>query len=247
MRKKLVLYLSAITVVILPIIAGPVQTQDQLLRILTQARSLVEQGRTADALKILNEASAAVVALETENLILKEEFLWETAMSNLDFSNQLTVQGQYIEYARMACECWKRYINWYSSLPSEQKARLGQRIRINMATAFLGNSIIRMGEPRRLFEEYAEISEPEFFGPDALALWKSWLYACPDMVPVPSAARTTELRRRKICDSECTEYWVIYADTLALWAQKANLSQLVRERKLREAEQIKQIAEECQH
>jgi len=222
------------------------QPSRSLSEILREVRELIGQERITDALELLDEVRVSAAMLERETLILQEEFLWEAAMLQLEFANHLTNREQYLEYARRAYVAWKDYVGWYHNLSVEDKKRLGSNhTRIKAASAHLGNSIIRMGEPRTLFREYADIHDVSYLGTDAIELWKHWLYACPEMQPVKSSERSAELRRRKICDEKCKEDWLAYGETLKEWASVEFLRTSVRERKLREADQIKQEAERC--
>jgi hypothetical protein len=221
---------------------------NDLSTILNRTRQLISEGKITEALELLQEVGKRIDIMETENLKMQEEFLWERAMHHLDFSNKLTNRDQYIAYATLAHEYWRDYINWYERLFPENRAKLPKsNIRIKMATAHLGNCIIRMGEPRRLFQEYSEISNVDYLGVDAIDLWKSWLYACPDMRPVQSSERTIELRRKKICDESCKEDWISYADIVDQWAKVENLNANARLQRLREVNQIKETAKRCQY
>jgi len=223
------------------------QQKSGLLAILDEAEQLKEQGRTTEALKLLDKVD--IVSLEKETLILQEKFLWARAMSNLDFADELRNRNQYIPYAERAHGYWQEYINWYHQLSKQNKDKLDSlgHKRIKMATAHLGNSIIRMEEPRRLFKEYSDIRDVQYLGEDAIDLWEHWLYACPDMKPIKLLEYTDELLWTKVCNNKCTNDWLYYAETLAEWAQVEYLREEVRGRKLEEAYRIKEIAENCQN
>ena len=211
---------------------------------LNEVRQLISGGNLTEALDRLERVQRDATALERENLDLQEEFLWQAAIVPLDFAQQLTNQGQYHVYARRSMEGWKEYVRWYDQLTPGQRGQLGfGRDRINKATAHLGNAIVRMEQPLLLFDEYADIPGILYLGPDAIALWKNWLYACPDWVP--PGERSASVRRRIICTAECGEQWSIYASTLAEWAREYRLRALVRERYLRETEQINEASQSC--
>ena len=67
------------------------------------------------------------------------------------------------------------------------------------------------------------------------------------MQTVQSSKRTTELHRKKICDENCKEDWLSYADILDQWAKVENLNANARSQRLREVSQIKETAQRCQH
>src|ERR1019366_7556701 len=113
--------------------------------------------------------------------------------------------------------------------------------RTQAVTAFLGNADLRMEDPRKLFEDYSNVPDVTFLGTDAIELWKNTLYTCPNWQPVSPDERG-DLRRRKICSDSCTEDWRVYASTLDEWAKSFYLRSTVKESKLREATQIKEIA-----
>lgn len=223
------------------------QQKRSLSTILHEAEQLKKQGKTTEALKKLEEFD--IVSLEKENLILQEKFLWARAMYNLDFADELCNRNQYIAYAKIARGYWQNYINWYHQLSKQNKDMLDSlgHKRIKMATAHLGNSIIRMEEPRRLFKEYCDIPDVQYLGFNAIDLWEHWLYACPDMQPIKLLECTDELLQTKVCNNKCTNDWLYYAETLAEWAQVEYLREEVRGRKLEEAYRIKEIAENCQN
>src|SRR5208337_4885146 len=121
---------------------------------------------------------------------------------------------------------WDDYIKWFDRLSDAQKAKLpADRVRINVATRYLGNAIILMEEQQVLFDEYKNISRVEYLGTDAIELWKNTLYQCPDWRPV--ADRTSRARRAKICTEDCTGEWLAYAGTLSEWAGKYTLRTFV--------------------
>lgn len=211
---------------------------------LVQVRQLIAEGKLTEALDRLERALIDGTVLERENLVLQEEFQWQAAMAPLDFAQQLTYQDQFRAYAKRSVERWERYIDWYHQLTPDEREQLASgHNRINMATAHLGNAMVRMGQPSLFFDRYANIPDILYLGPDAIALWKQWLYACPEWVPAPE--RTAALRRRKICTEECKEPWLIYAETLEEWAMSFPLRESVRARSLREASQIHEASQSC--
>lgn len=211
---------------------------------LLQVRQLIAEGKLTEALDRLERALIDGTVLERENLVLQEEFQWQAAMAPLDFAQQLTFQDQFRAYAQRSMEGWERYINWYHQLTPDERDQLGSgHNRINMATAHLGNATVRMGQPSLFFDRYANIPDILYLGPDAIALWKQWLYACPEWIP--ATERSAALRRRKICTEECMEPWLIYAETLKEWAMSFPLRESVRARSLREASQIHEASQSC--
>lgn len=208
---------------------------------LARARQLIQAGDTTQALALLDEAFKEK---ESENLDLREELLFERANDYLTFAQIVSSPSQYQYYAGHARQRLLDYIDWFNRL-SPANAKSLSNSRIHTVTAFLGNADIRMDDPRKLFQDYSNISSVAFLGPDAIELWKSTLYTCPNWQAVSSEARgDPRLRKRKIC--ACTEEWRVYAATLADWAKSFNLREVVRKSKLREAQQITQIADQCE-
>jgi len=206
---------------------------------------LIQAGNTTEALALLDKALEETTEIESENLDLREELLFEAAGANLEFAQTLSNPPQYRFYAEKARARLLDYVAWFKGLSPANVNKL-TRNRIETVTAFLGNADIRMGDQRKLFEDYGNIPNVTFLGPDAIELWKSTLYTCPNWQPVSSEERgDPKLRRRKICSDTCTEDWRVYASTLEEWAKVFYLRATVRESKLRDAKQIKQIAEHC--
>jgi hypothetical protein len=220
--------------------------QQTLVDSLKQAQEFIKAGKIPDALTLLDETKDTALSIETENLALKEDILWQTAMAHLDFSAVLTNAAQYKHYAALAREQWIEYINWFDDLSDADRAKLpANHVRINAATRHWGNAIIRMEERRRVFEDYSNISRVEDLGTEAIELWKNTLYECPDWRPV--ADRTPRIRQERICTKDCKDEWLAYADTLTEWADKVNLRQRVQAKYIREANQIREAANTCQN
>lgn len=212
---------------------------------LSEVRELIADGNFTQALDRLERARIDATVLEREQLVLQEEFLWQNAITPLDFAQKLTNKRQFRAYAKRSMEGWNDYVNWYHHLTPAQRTQLGSgNDRINKATAHLGNALVRMEEYSLLFEKYADIPAIRYLGPDAIKLWKHWLYACPNWVPVKE--RTAARRRRKICTEECGDRWLIYADTLEEWANTYRLRNSVRRRLLREVKQISDASQSCE-
>jgi len=229
---------------------APSQTLNQQSRIqslvdsLNRAQELIKTGKVPDALALLDETREKALVVETENLTLKEEVLWQTATANLDFSQLLTNPEQFKRYASDARDRWLDYINWFDGLSDKDRAKLPpSHIRINMATRFLGNASVRMGDRRRLLDDYKNIPRVEYLGLEAIELWKDTLYQCPDWLPVTD--RTARLRREKVCAEDCQAEWVAYAATLSEWATKYKLRKAARDSYFLEAKQIQEAAERC--
>jgi len=245
MTRLKFLFIFILVLLLVPCTNSNPQETSEISRILRQARQLISENRIIDALELFEEVSIGLVMID-KNPISQEEFLWERAMLYLDFANQLTNRNQYIEYAKRAHSYWCDYIGWYDDLSPEDREKLGNwHIRIKKATAHLGNSTIRMEEPILIFEDYPVICKAEDLGVDAIKLWKHWLYACPEMIPVNSSERTAELRRRKICNVNCTDHWLCYAEILYEWAELEDLRPSVRNLKQKEARQIEDAAKTC--
>lgn len=220
------------------------QSTQSLLSSLAKAQHLISVGRIPDALEVLKNLATAASALQRDNLRLKEEVLWQSAMAHLDFAQQLINQDQRNHYAARARDHWLQYIQWFDTLSDGEKANLPSgNMRINQAVRFLGNSLVVMRDQRRLLHEYMNIPRPQYLGVDAIELWKDILYSCPDWSE--SRPRTASLRRAKICSQECKEDWIAYGAALKDWAKEYNLRNVARERYLREAEQIQQESARC--
>lgn len=209
---------------------------------LVQAREKIEEGQPTEGLALLDQALAAATGIEGQNLSLRERLLFEAASANLEFAGALKNREQYRVYAGKARRQFLDYTKWFAGLSSADKKLVANRTQT--VTAFLGNADLRMEDQRKLFEDYSNIPDVTFLGTDAIELWKNTLYTCPDWQPVSPDERG-DLRRRKICSDSCTEDWRVYASTLEDWAKSFPLRTTVKESKLREAGQIKEIAEHC--
>lgn len=216
----------------------------ELTRVLAEAQRLLDQGRTMEALEVLEQAAELATDLEVRNLVLQEEVLWQAAMSNLDFAQELTNQTQYRIYAQRARDLWKAYIEWYADLSPEERKQLPRRNRrIEAATRHLGNANVRSEDLANVFADYADIPEAAFLGTEALRLWKSILYRCPDWRPVE---QTGALRREKICSEECGEEWLTYADVLKEWSTASQAGPASKRSASRETEEITRVADSCE-
>jgi hypothetical protein len=218
-------------------------SERKVIALLGEIRALIASGRSTDALDKIDYGVDIVGACRKKKLELSEEYYWEAGIQNLEFADRLTNQKAYRDQARKARTKWNDYISWYAELAPEDRGLLSSgHSRIQKATALLGAALLRMEEPRDLLEDYEQIADPSFLGVDAITIWKEWLYRCPDW---RSTARTTAIRRQKICNSECRSDWEAYADALAEWAANANLTQAAKARALRQTEQIRQDAAAC--
>jgi len=233
-----------------PIVSPPPQTRDQesktqsLLADLGKAQQLIKDGKIPDALELLEAATKAAAEIELKNLALREDILWQAAMAHLEFAQQLTNADQRKHFASSASDLWLTYIHWFHTLSDAEKSKLPpSNSRINAATRHLGNAIVLAGDLPRLFDEYMRIPRAEYLGTDAIDLWKSSLYRCPDWGPADQ--RTAAHRRAKICNEECKDHWLAYAATLREWAEKYNLRKAAKDSYIREAEQIQKDAERC--
>lgn len=223
-----------------------VMGQSQLSKTLSKIRTELKNGNITNALDLFDEVSENQELLKKEEIKIQEVFLWERAMTNLDFANKLKNTTQYVSYAEKAYEYWNNYISWFNDLTTEQRSTIPkENQRIKMAVAHMGNSIIRMHKPEILFEEYVKVPDPTYFGTNAFDLWKSWLYALPIYKPISSAERTTTLRNRLICNENCKDKWRDYADMLQEWAEKERLTTTAKRSYLREATQIINIYDNC--
>lgn len=245
LRYKLVIV--AVAALVGHAVAAP--PQNNLLSLLQKAQTLVEDGRITEALTVLDEGQALAANQPRKNVTAVERYRWEVAITHLDFANQLTNSAQYREYARRARQKWKEYIDWYTRLSAEERSVL-PAVRIMAASQHLGNSIIRTEEPRDLFTEYADIQDARYLNSESLDLWKTWLYACPEMRPVASRARSAQLRAEKVC--LCCEEWRLYAEVLQEWAEanwesSRNITPPSRtlSRRLRESGQVFEAINQC--
>jgi hypothetical protein len=213
---------------------------------LKQAQELIKAGKIPDALTLLDETKHSAIEYEIANLALKEDILWQTAEAHSDFSTVLTNAEQYKHYAGLARGQWKDYIDWFDGLSDGERAKLpAGHVRINAATRHWGNATIRMDEHWLLFDDYNGISRIEDLGTEAIELWKNTLYECPEWHPVPD--RTPSVRREKICSKDCKDQWLAYADTIKMWADKANLRKPAQAVYMREAAQINEEANACKN
>ena len=247
-RKQTIIVAIGWSILMLVIASNLGQPSDRVLTTLLAVREHIRNDNITEALQILENAQIDNAVLGRTNLKVQEEYLWQAAITPSDFAAQLTYRLQYQAYAKRSMERWKNYIDWYHRLSSEQKNQLRPgHIRINKATAHLGNAIVRMEQYELLFDEYANIPDITYVGPDAIKLWKHWLYACSDWIPMPSSERSSEARKRIICTEQCRDYWLDYADTLEEWAGVYSLRTAVRNRRLREVSQIREVSKTCEY
>ena len=244
LRYKLVIVAAAL---VGHAVAAPLQ--NNLSSLLQEAQTLIEDGRITEALTVLNEGQALAANLTLENITAVERYRWEVAITHLDFANQLTNPDQYREYASRARQKWKEYIDWYTLLSADERSVL-PAVRIMAASQHLANSIIRTEKPRNLFTEYADIPDARYLNSESLDLWKTWLYACPEMRPVAPQDRTPQLRAEKVC--RCPEEWFVYAEVLqewteANWESSQNITPPRRTltRRLRESGQVFEAINQC--
>ena len=243
---------ACLGIALLSAAAGGVASSD-LSEILLEAQRLIEEQRVTEALEVLDEGRDLAASLEQENLVTMELYLWQAAITHLDFASQLTNQEQYREYADRSRQRWEAYIDWYGKLTDQQKKSLpAKNVRIMKATVHLANSLIRMETPREIFTAFYEVPDVRYLSSESFKLWKSWLYACPDMEPVPSAQRDAALRRQKICTEACAEDWRGYAEVLADWADAdwdatniADPNERMLGLRRRESDQIFAVENEC--
>jgi len=116
MRRLVFVSISILVLLLGPISENMAKEPNDLSTILNRTRQLISEGKITEALELLQEVGKRIDIMETENLKMQEEFLWERAMHHLDFSNKLTNRDQYIAYATLAHEYWRDYINWYDRL-----------------------------------------------------------------------------------------------------------------------------------
>ncbi len=226
------------------IVAASGQPRRTLAELLAEAQTFLREGKIQPALDLLEKAMEAGAELETAHLTLQEDLRWQVAMASLDYAQELSNEKQYKAYASRARELWKEYIDWYHGLPAAQRMQLSpNHNRIHRATAFLGNASVRMDRLEQVLTDYADIQDVGYLGSNAMELWKSTLYRCPDWARV--AEQTAAARRTKVCTERCQDHWIAYAGTLAEWAPKFSLREGVRQRYLREADQIRNIAAQC--
>ena len=224
--------------------AGGMTTQQRVADLLAQAQSLLREGRTEAALELLDQASSAAQESAGLQLSMREELLWQRAMATLDFVSEFSNVGQARQIAARARLQWVEYPEWYQALTHGELAALPpQNRRIHKATAFLGIAGLRAHAWRDVLRDYANITDLTLLGPDAVENWKAALYRCADG---KDPERSAEVRRRKVCDEACAEYWQVYAATLKEWAAVFQLRPAVRQSHEREAWQIEAIAAACQ-
>lgn len=233
------LIFSALCLVLFSPLAYGAESVSELL---SRAQRLIVSNRTPEALELLSRAAQLVSAMERRNLILEEQALWQSPMAHLEFADTLTNPEQRKKMASRSHDGWLDYIEWYSNLSDIQTKRLPRpNRRFNRATAHLGNAALLMAEPQRLLDEYPR--HVSLLGPDALLLWKSALYACPDWRL--GTERSAATRARKICDDSCNEHWVTYAESLRDWLRTFPLKESARAPYRREIDQILAAARQC--
>jgi hypothetical protein len=210
--------------------------------LLTRAQRLIANNRTPEALELLSRAAQLAVAMETRNLELEEEALWQSAMEHLNFAGTLENKASRMKVASRSHEAWSNYIEWYSGLDDTEISRLPRpNRRINKATAHLGNAAFMMGAPNKLLDEYSQYAN--FLGPEAVSLWKSALYACPNWNL--GEDRSAATRAKKICDDSCKDHWITYAESLDDWLHAFPLRKAARASYSREVDQILTAARNC--
>jgi len=244
---KTLVYLLLITANILPIAKVLSQDSEWLSLILTEARMHIDQGRLSEAVFVFEEGLNIVNIIEEGNILVQEEFLWEGSHAYFNYASNFSNVKQQMVYAERSFDWWKEYKKWYHMLSEEERKRLGNsHNRIKAASRHLGNSIVLWGNNWQLYNEYGDIEDINYLGVDAINLWKQLLYTCPSMETIQPEQRTLDIMRRSICNKSCTEFWLVYADSLKEWANVEYLRQAVRIRKLEEASRIIKIAQNCQ-
>ncbi len=205
---------------------------------LNEFRSLRENSHFIDALQKGYEAAFNENIFSNANYAAQESLLFEVAIFHLEYIDRINNSKQAKRCAEKAAALWKRYIDWFDKLSSEQRSAMhASHIRIVMAVAHLGNALIRQGELFQLYECYANIAAGDlhYFGPDAMTVWKNGLYGCPDgNVKIAH----TVANRRKSIENGCSEHWNTYAASLRDWLHIAPLQLSAKTSYEREIEQI---------
>ncbi len=213
--------------------------------LLASARAALQAGKMEAALEFLNRAIEALDQDKTVQVTLQEQLRWERAVTNLNFSNLLSVRNQYEQYARRAHDQWKEYIEWYDALSPADRKNI-PRQRILAATAHLASATFRGSlNHRQVLNDYKGMANITDFGAEAMDYWKQALYECPDWLPISDRDKTLDLKRRKVCLEPCRDDWTVYAATLAEWAPKVTLSAATRDAYLRDANQIRSLQNGC--
>lgn len=210
---------------------------------LHEFRSMCENSRFIEALQKGCAAANNENIFSNDNYGAQESLLFEVAVFHLEYTDRINNSAQARRCAEKAAVLWKRYIDWFSRLSEKKRSSMhGSHIRINMAVAHLGNALIRQGDLFQLFDRYANIAADslQYFGTDAMAVWKDGLYGCPD----GNAAKAhTAASRRNSIENGCAEHWHGYAAILRDWLQVAPLQKSAKTAYLREIEQIEREIE----
>jgi hypothetical protein len=215
-----------------------------LTELLVEAQRHLQAGRIPEAIELLEQAKQATSHMEQEQLYLQEEFYWQRATAALDYAQRLTNEDQIRAMGSRARDLWQEYIAWYGGLtPGQHEDLPPNHDRIQKATRFLGNAGWRMRDLSQVLTDYETTQDVLYLGIDAITLWKNTVYRCPDWAP--EGARTASLRRQKVCTDSCTDRWVAYAESLDEWARTFGMRQAARNRYLREASQVIDIAGAC--
>jgi hypothetical protein len=203
-----------------------------------KARTL-NKWQTANALfdKARNQARNADPA---PSVVQMEEVMWERAETLDAYAHTLKGPTSRRECALKAAELWKDYIDWYSSLSENETNALGDprrsdsKHRICKAVELMGQLWMRAGAKDRLVQEYEGLKLVVYANPGAIQLWKNCLY---DDGFMSGRERSPEDRSRSI--SQRPENWRSYQKFLEQWADSFYLSEVARDKYVREAVQIK--------
>jgi hypothetical protein len=210
----------------------------ELIAKLNEFRLLRENSHFIDALQKGYDAANNVNIFNNSNYSEQESLIFEVAVFHLEYIDRISNSDQAKHCAEKAVALWKRYIDWFDKLSGEQRSNMhGSHIRISMAIAHLGNSLIRKGDLFQLFDCYANIAAKNlnYFGTDAMSVWKDGLYGCPDgNLTKPHTAAN----RRNSIENGCEEHWNNYASTLKEWVNIAPLQNSAKIVYSREIEQV---------
>jgi hypothetical protein len=221
------------------------KSNKELIAKLNEFRRLRDNGRFIPALQAGYEAASNEDLFCNADFPKQESLLFEVATAQLEYVDKILNSVQARQCSGKAAFLWKKYVDWHHRLTGEQRSSLHvSHVRINVAVAFLGNSLIRKGEIFELFDEYAGIAalNLSYFGTDAMSVWKKGLYGCPDgNVRKPHTAAN----RKSSIENGCDGQWNNYASVLKDWVRVAPLQNSTKSVYEREIGQIEREILNC--